>query len=232
LDSIQKQLGRRIRLFRQAKNMKQFEFAKRLDKTVPTISKYENGELSVTVETLFQMGEILGVSPAHFISFPKEGGASGYRAVKGQSYVRHMYTSGNEKRTIRALIEHYATDDPQRFDVNIFYDIPSFDEPGKCHIMYQGVMEISGFVYSYQVKNLNNDAEHVLICCFKSFSNREFDIGLLSGISSKALYPEAIKVLLSDGPLSEDDRLQKLLEIDSDDVKQMIRKYNALIITK
>ena len=54
-------VGSRIRLYRQMKRYTLRELAARIHKSKATLSKYENGEITLDVETLFDLAGALGI---------------------------------------------------------------------------------------------------------------------------------------------------------------------------
>ena len=49
-------VGQRIRLYRKTKNLTIETFAGMIHKSKATVSKYENGDISIDIETLFTIG--------------------------------------------------------------------------------------------------------------------------------------------------------------------------------
>ena len=69
-DEINANIGRRIRDLRNRNDLTQQELADRSELTKGFISQLENGQVSPSVETLMNLIEILGTTPADFF---KEG---------------------------------------------------------------------------------------------------------------------------------------------------------------
>ena len=55
-------VGEQIRRYRKAGNMTLQDLADAIHKSRATICKYENGEISVDVETLYEISQVLQVS--------------------------------------------------------------------------------------------------------------------------------------------------------------------------
>lgn len=56
-------VGSRIRACRKAQNLSQKELANRINKTYASVSKYERGEISIDIYTLYEIAMALGVEP-------------------------------------------------------------------------------------------------------------------------------------------------------------------------
>ena len=64
------EIGERIKAARRAANLSQTELAKRLDKTMRTIQKYESGEIEPSI-AMNAIAKVLDVSPADLIGYRK-----------------------------------------------------------------------------------------------------------------------------------------------------------------
>ena len=65
------EIGVRIKAARRAANLSQTELAKRLDKTMRTIQKYESGEIEPSIAMINAIAKVLDVSPADLIGYRK-----------------------------------------------------------------------------------------------------------------------------------------------------------------
>ena len=72
MDNIPMLIGSRIRLYRQAKNISLSELSERIHKSKSTLSKYENGEISMDVETLFDVANALGIAPTQLVNVSED----------------------------------------------------------------------------------------------------------------------------------------------------------------
>ena len=57
-------VGQRIQFFRKLKGFTQQQLADAIGKSKATVSKYEKGEISIDVETLNDISQVLGISLA------------------------------------------------------------------------------------------------------------------------------------------------------------------------
>lgn len=65
------EIGERIKAARRAANLSQNELAKRLDKTMRTVQKYESGEIEPSIAMINAIAKVLDVSPADLIGYKK-----------------------------------------------------------------------------------------------------------------------------------------------------------------
>ena len=70
-------VGQRIRLYRKTKNLTIETFAGMIHKSKATVSKYENGDISIDIETLFTIAQALGVPVNQLIDYEEIGEEKG-----------------------------------------------------------------------------------------------------------------------------------------------------------
>lgn len=228
MDNVPILVGRRIRLYRQAKKISLSEFSERIHKSKSTLSKYENGEISMDLDTLFEIAEALSVSPTQLIGIEipeKKGEKREINGVKRQ----YMYIfDGKTNKITRSLLEIYDNGEKNP-PVTMFYNIPSFDSMHKCKSLYYGTIYEHDYLTNYSMQNQVNEMESVFMCTVKSFELSEHRIGLISGISSRNMLPICAKFVLTDKPVEEDDELKSMLMLSKEDLR-LIKRFNMFVI--
>ncbi len=73
-------VGQRIRLYRKTKNLTIETFAGMIHKSKATVPKYENGDISIDIETLFTIAQALGVPVNQLIDYEEIGRKRARRA--------------------------------------------------------------------------------------------------------------------------------------------------------
>lgn len=223
------QLGQNIRTYRRASHMTIEALADAIHKSKATVSKYEQGGIALDVDTLFDIAEALHVRPQMLLQ--------GLRKVKENRPVsaisggvrRYLYLfDGRTNRIVRGLCVIGAHGDDE-IPVSLFYNIPSFDEPSRCRVLYLGRVEHHEFVTNFLLEDHANGIEHVFICLMKPLNSMGQESGLLSGISSRTLLPASAKCILSDVPLAEDDALITRLLLTKEDIR-LTKKFNMFTL--
>ena len=221
---------KRIRLYRRTAGMTLQEFADRLHKSKATVSKYENGLISIDLETLYDISKVLDI-PLDKILCTQRDVPSDKNFSNGMFYSRQYLYSFARGKLTRSIIDHYHTEQEGVMGAQFFYDIPSFEEPERCKGFYEGTMYKKGTVLNYQFVNKRYNMEHTFLCCLESLDNNGYNMGLMSSIASNTLMPNAIKVLISDVCLPEDSKLEEMLLFSKEDVKRM-KRDNMLTIER
>lgn len=228
MDNIPMLIGSRIRLYRQAKNISLSELSERIHKSKSTLSKYENGEISMDVETLFDVANALGIVPTQLVNVSEDK----KERKKGEvSNVRRKYMyiyDGRSGKINYSVLEIYENGEEYQ-PVTLFYNIPSFDKYDKCRALYYGMVYEHDFVTNYSLQNQSNEMESIFMCTIKPFELSERRIGLLSGISARNLLPASCKFVLADSILKEDDELKSTLMLSKEDLR-LIKRFNMFVI--
>ena len=99
-------VGQRIRLYRKMKGLTIETFAGMIQKSKATVSKYENGDISIDIETLFVIAQALEISVNQLVDYSSEDTAAEV-PVKGQltksRYYMYFY-DGRRNRIARNII--------------------------------------------------------------------------------------------------------------------------------
>lgn len=68
LEELKKRIGNNIRIIREIKKISQTPLCERINKSQPALSRYENGQSSMTIDVFFEICQYLDVSPELMIS--------------------------------------------------------------------------------------------------------------------------------------------------------------------
>ena len=72
-ESVLKHVGQRIRLYRKSRHMSTEQLARMINKSKATVSKYESGQITVDVVTLFDIAQALEIAPYQLMDYPMPG---------------------------------------------------------------------------------------------------------------------------------------------------------------
>lgn len=228
MENIPILVGKRIRLYRQAKKISLGEFSQRIHKSKSTLSKYENGEINMDIATLFEIAEALSVSPIQLIGIETPEKRDDRQGINGVQR-RYMYIfDGKTNKIIRSLLEAYDNG-KQNMPVTMFYNVPSFDSIDKCRALYYGTVYEHDYLTNYALQNQTNEMESVFMCTVKSFELSQHRVGLISGIYSRTLLPICAKFIITDKPMDEDEKLKAMLLLSKEDLR-LIKRFNMFVI--
>ncbi len=224
---IQQSVGENIKKIRLARGLSLEYVASKIYKSKSTISKYEKGSIAIDIATLEEIAMALDVHPAQLLMTaapekkpPVAGG------LFDESYM--FSYDGKEKRIIKSIIERYHTDEPNRFSINLFYDISPANKPEDCTALYQGYSTKYEVLENYTLENSYHQIEQIWLSCISGLSHNSTQVGFLAGLLNSSLLPAVRKVVLSPHILPEEELMERLVFTKKD--LQTIRRLNLFII--
>ena len=136
-------VGQRIRLYRKMKGMTIETFAAMIGKSKATVSKYENGEISIDIETLFGIAEALEISVNQLVDYAaettEEDGKAKYPLTKSRYYM--YFYDGRRNRIARNIIEvQDGGGENGVFEANMYAYLENFENYYQCKLLYHGEM--------------------------------------------------------------------------------------------
>lgn len=228
-------VGRRIRLYRKTKNLTIETFAGMIHKSKATVSKYENGDISIDIETLFVIAEALGVSINQLVDYaeetPADAAEDGVKRKLSKSRYYMYFYDGRRNRIARNIIEvQDGGEENGVFDANMYAYLDSFDNYYQCKLLYHGVMRRYDTFVNFNFENQNNKVERAFLYAINSFSHSGRMAGLYCGLSTQPILPASFKFVLSPEILEEDDELKAELTVSKEDIKAL-KKMNMFVVS-
>ena len=225
-------VGQKIRLYRKTKGMTIEVFAGMIGKSKATVSKYENGDISIDVETLFAIAQALEVPVNQLIDYTDEKaadkGEKKHQLTKSRYYM--YFYDGRRSRIVRNVIE--VQDGGQEngvFEANMYAYLENFDQYYQCKLLYRGVMRRYDTFVNFNLENQNNKVERAFLYAINSFSHSGRMAGLYCGLSTQPILPACFKFVLSPEILEEDEDLKEELMVSKEDIKTL-KKMNMFVV--
>lgn len=229
-------VGQRIRLYRKTKNLTIEAFAGMIHKSKATVSKYENGDISIDIETLFIIAQALGISVNQLIDYEDagetmgEGGESTKRKLGRSRYYMYFY-DGRRSRIARNVIEvQDGGEENGVFDANMYAYLEDFTNYYQCKLLYHGTMRRYDTFVNFNFENQNNKVERAFLYAINSFSHSGRMAGLYCGLSTQPILPACFKFILSPHILEEDDELKEELSVSKEDIR-VLKKMNMFVVS-
>lgn len=237
MSQINRHIGSRIRSMRKAKGLTLQQLADTIHKSRASVSKYETGEITLDVETLFDISKALDVElsqladyhtprPAAPLPLPMRTSTSPF--FQAEQLYFYFY-DGRYKRLKDGVIHiHPANDSSGERHASL--SISSVTPNGRSsEILYTGKVVYSDMLIRFSFVNQYNALEEDLLYIFNPLELRDFTEGLLCGISSADLMPCAFKCLVTLTPQEPSDELKQHLLITRKELHRW-QKLNMLIV--
>lgn len=237
MNQINVHVGARIRMYRKSKGLTLQKLADAIHKSRSSVSKYENGEISLDIETLFEIAGVLQVSPNQLTDFrplvkeetlnPSEhGGMSPFFRAKRLYF---YFYDGRYQRLKDGIIDiREAENEPGNYEAVL--SISAVTPAGRSsEVYYTGKVLYSDMLIRFTFVNQCNALEEDLLYIFNPLEIRDSTDGLLCGISSADLMPCAFKCLVTLTPREHTEELKKQLLFTKKELQRW-QKLNMLIV--
>lgn len=233
--SVTSEIGAKIKYFRKSKHFSLQEMADLLYKSKSTLSKYENGQISIDIETLYAIAKVLGVHVEQLLySEPMQQDNKALYTVPAffrnlsQFYI--YYYDGRIREISRCVVDILSQAGGNHFKVMMYMNIESYEHYQNCENTYFGFLHHYDALSKLTLTNRDNPMEQVTITILASFLDAPSKMGLFTGISSRPMMPVATKVMISKKKQREDAALVGHLKISKEDIKTM-KLYNMFTVT-
>ena len=237
MSRINEHIGGRIRMYRKARELTLQQLADLIHKSRASVSKYENGEITLDVETLSEIADVLMVSPGQLMDFnppvPKTAKQPLNHSAKSPFYqAKRLYFyfyDGRYKRLKDGIIDIYERENsPGNFEATL--SISAVTPTGRSsEIYYTGKVVYSDMLIRFSFVNQCNAQEEDLLYIFNPLEIRDSTDGLLCGISSADFMPCAFKCLVTLTPQEHTERFKQQLLITKKELQKW-QKLNMLIV--
>ena len=237
MSKINQHIGSRIRSFRKAQNLTLQQVADMIHKSRASLSKYENGEITLDVETLYDISQALGVEMNRLTDFEgtkptplpiPTAGVNRSPFYQADRLYFYFYDGRYNRLKDGIITIHKRDDDNGNHEATL--TISAVTPTGRSSdIYYSGKVVYSDMLIRFSFVNQYNTLEEDLLYIFNPLELRDFTEGLLCGISSADLMPCAFKCLVTLTPQEPTEELKQHLLITPKELRRW-QKLNMLIV--
>lgn len=235
MSEISTQVGKQIRAFRKMRKLTLDELSNMLHKSKSTISKYEKGEISVDIETLYEIADALEIHVEQLLYLrPKRTVISAQNNspafFSGVSQFYSYLYDGRSNNIIRCVFDVLSETENHQYKIMMYMNYKDFENYQNCENTYWGYIEHYDALTRISLVNKDTPMEKASVQILASYLNSDTKWGLFNGFSSRPMMPIAIKMLFSKTPLKEDSALIHQLKVSKDDIR-LLKLYNMLSVT-
>lgn len=231
---INKQIGQKIRNFRRKKGLTIVELSHLLYKSKATVSKYERGEISLDIPTLYEIASILDVHINQLLEFNKvqQIGKSTITPTffKGVTRLYSYLYDGRADSLMRNVFDIIPQNEDKPNKVYMYMNITSYEEYQNCENTYSGEIIHFDATTSFSLKNQNTPMGNAYINILASFVDTKTKWGLFTGLSVRPLMPISTKMLFSKKKIMDEEELIEVLKISDADI-QKLKLFNMFSVT-
>ena len=240
MNGINKYIGSRIKNYRKMKKLTLQQLADRIHKSRATVSKYENGEITVDVETLYEISVALDISFSQLTDYhpaeeeeevmPQALNYNGESPFFKANKLYFYFYDGRFRALKEAVINIHknSMNDNGCYEASLSLHVTT--PSGKSsEVYYTGEVLYSDMLIRFSFVNMYNRLEQDLLYIFNPLELREQTEGLLCGISSTDLMPCAFKCIVALKPDNDYEALKKSLTLTNQEMKRW-QKLNMLVV--
>lgn len=235
---ITEYVGQRIRKSRKGKGLTIDDFAKMINKSKATVSKYENGSISLDIETLLDIADALEMDVKSLVDY-KSPNIKPMALPKGsffdQSRYYMYYYDGRIKKVVRSVIDLTMQSDEEKgqyIDATLYMGLDNFANTEKSQHIFEGRLLPYDTITHISLTNQINKTERLYLCVLNPMHAHSPAVGILSGIASSPFFaPIGIKILISKNQLAEDAAFRSVIELNKEDSKNL-KYYNMMVINR
>lgn len=231
---ISQAIGQKIRTFRKRRGMTLEELAAVLCKSKSTLSKYETGEITLDIETIYEIATALGIHveqllycPPNRVPIADTGAKAGFFSGLSQFY--SYYYDGRSNRIVPCVFDVLLMSEEHRYKIMMYANFTDFANYQNCETTYWGYMDHYDAVTNIVLTNQDSPIEQANIQVVATYMSGDIRWGLFVALSARPLMPVAVKMLFSRKRLPENEALMSQLMISKEDIKKM-KFYNMMTV--
>ncbi|MBE5034711.1 helix-turn-helix domain-containing protein [Gallibacter intestinalis] len=235
MPDINTEIGKLIRGARKKRGMTLNELAEVICKSQSTVSKYEKGEITVDIATLYDIADALRVHVEQLLYVRPErtelrapGNNPAFFTDTSQFY-SYLF-DGRSNSLMRCVFDVLSKADERKYKIMMYMNFKDFDNYKNCENTYWGYIEHYDAVTNIALTNQDMPMEKASAQILASYLDSDKKWGLFNGFSSRPMMPIAAKMLFSKKKLKEDEELIRSLKISKDDIRLM-KLYNMMAVT-
>lgn len=231
---ILQETGRKIRYYRKERHMTIEQLAAAICKSKSCVSKYETGQISVDIATLYEIAEALEVRVTQLLWLPQgavpdvtSSAVPTFFAGLNRFYL-YCY-DGRSNNILRSVADILEEKDNGVFYVQMYMNVSNYEHYHLCENIYSGTLTHFDSLSLLVMQNQHMEMDHYQVGIPSPYMKGSVKWGLAFGISSRPLMPTSTKVLLAKSPQKETAEFEKSLRLSKEDIRLM-KLYNMLAI--
>ena len=147
MGSFSYHVGQRIKKYRKSRGYTIEQFSAMINKSKATLSKYENGSITIDIETLYDIAKALDVDLKCFVDYQPPVFRSepvlpqNFYFSQPRAYM--YYYDGRVRQLVRSLLCFSPSASGNAIDVMLYLGVESFQHPDRCLFSQKGWAQAS-----------------------------------------------------------------------------------------
>lgn len=223
--SIQRQVGENIRFYRREKNITIEQLGKSIGKSKSVVSKYENGLVSIDVDSLWKIAETLGIKMSKLtelkVNKRQREKKKKMRNPFGQEEIFLYYYDGRIETYVKSYLRIVYNKMEKGYDVFYYLGLKEYENYQDSDFIYKGKMFSYDLVTHFHLVNLVNPMDHMMISICNPVHKETVTTGILLAMLEHTVKPYAVKVRVSLQMIFEKDMQKEQLTITEKEWKDL-----------
>lgn len=223
--SIRRQIGENIRFYRRERNLTIEQLGKSIGKSKSIVSKYENGIVSLDIDSLWKIAETLGIKMSKLTELK---GKKKQREKKkktrnpfGQEEIFLYYYDGRMEEYVKSYIRIVYNKFEKGYDAFYYLGLKEYENYQESDFIYKGKMYSYDLVTHFHFVNLVNPMDHMMISICNPIHREVMTSGILLAMLEHTVRPYAVKVCVSLQMIFEKDMRKEMLTISEKEWKDL-----------
>ena len=204
-------------------------------KSVSTVSKYESGQISMDILTLYDMAHAFHIPVEELIyhdekpvtPLTEDNKIPAFFSGVNRLYI--YFFDGRSKQLIRGVCDIFDETAPQTYKINVYVNIDNYEYYQNCENTYYGVLKHYDALSTMELRNRDTDMDKYIIHIPASYLNSPIKWALDLSISCRPIMPISSKVLIAKNIQEETEEFIESLYFNKEDIKRL-KQLNLLSI--
>lgn len=220
---LNQHIGHKIRHFRRQKDYTITKLGELICKSKSTISKYEAGEISIDIETLYDIASALDISILNLLPLDETLHQEQSKTTDAEKFYLYTYNG-----LVRDSLRHHLLF-VGKTHAQFYADVYDYQNYAQCNFYYYGEVQQTESSIRIFMENPINAFDRCILSFHAPLSQQKIYTGIMSSFST-AQYPSySIKCLLSKEEIKDAAWLESQLRLSKDELKR-IRKKNIFSV--
>ena len=192
MSKISMHIGHRIRNLRKKKGYTIEEFSKIINKSKATLSKYENGSISMDIDTILEIAEALEVEIDYLINYksPRVNKTLSLRNsyFNCSNFYVYFY-DGRFKKIVRSLLVlSQRSPSSNSANATLYKGVSNFSDYANCDNVFKGTFNVYDTTSYATLINQVNKAKRVFLTLTNPMARGLPAMGLFVGVSNPPFF--------------------------------------------
>jgi transcriptional regulator with XRE-family HTH domain len=235
MSKITEGIGIKIKIFRKRNHMTIQSLATAIYKSKATVSKYERGEISIDISTLYDIANALKIEVNQLLYHEslKITNQTSYTVptfFRNLSQLYCYFYDGRNNQVTVSVIDILCKQADDSYNVRMYMNCKNYDSYQNCENTYDGYMKHYDIMTNLILQHQDTPVELYIINILAPFLDSSYKWAMGKGVSTRPFMPVATKLLITKKRVQITADFEKTLHISKEDIR-LLKQYNMFSVT-